>query len=138
MSKWSFEQAIAPWLAKQKEEAMQATWGHLAPRKNKKYQGQIVFAVGCFGDDENNPTPIFCEFEDLESSPWFFESLQDFLQELDVKAGCVYRFSGVFRNYGFKGEISLLLDSNATNGHAFENSGAAAIPPQVKNAAVSS
>lgn len=121
MSKWNFEQAIAPWLAKQKEEAMQATWGHLAPQKNKEYHGRMVFAVGCFGNDEHNPTPILCEFGDLESSPWFFEFLQEFLQELEVEVGCVYQFRGVFKNYAFKGEISLLLDPSAADEDVCEN-----------------
>lgn len=99
--------AFAPAEARYKAEIMADTWGHLAPKKNKAYHGHIVFAIGCFGSDHLNPTPLACEFDDLDSSPWFFDAMMDFLRDIETKEGCVYRFDGTFRNYEFKGQISL-------------------------------
>lgn len=88
------------------------TWGHLAPKKNKTYPGRIVYAVGCFGDDPLNPTAIVCEFDGLDSSPWFFEAMTDFIGAQEGEPGFVYEFTGTFRNYEFKGHIKPLLDAN--------------------------
>jgi hypothetical protein len=89
------------------------TWGHLAPKKGKTYPGRIVYAVGCFGDDPLNPLPIFCEFDGLDSSPWFYNALIDFISGQENEEGCIYEFKGTFRNYTFKGQIVKLMDVNA-------------------------
>lgn len=86
------------------------TWGHLAPEKNTAYRGVIRFAVGVFGNDELNPTPIQCEFKNLDTSPWFYDALTEFLYDLaknnpTVEAGGVYEWQGAFRNYEFKGTV---------------------------------
>jgi hypothetical protein len=47
--------AMQPAIDAQKERVMQATWGHLAPKKNQTYHGRIVYAVGCFSGDRVNP-----------------------------------------------------------------------------------
>ena len=93
--------AFAPATARYKEQVMYDTWGHLAPRKSKTYKGRIVYAVGCFGSDNLNPTAIVFDFPELDSSPWFFDRMAEFLadQESDLrKEGCVYVFTGSFRN----------------------------------------
>jgi hypothetical protein len=82
-----------------------ATWGHLAPRKNKSYRGHIVFGVGCFGSDGLNPTALECEFGELESSPWFYDAVTELMQPFTTEVGCVYRWEGAFRNYEFKGRL---------------------------------
>ncbi len=87
---------------------MQDTWGHLAPMKNKKYKGFIVFAVGCFGSDPLNPTTLQCEFGSLDSSPWFHDELMEFLRDLKTKEGGVYRWEGTFRNHEFVGKFRQL------------------------------
>lgn len=125
------EQAFAPAEAKYREDVKRATWGHLAPQKNKVYKGHIVFAVGCYGDDPLNPVVLACSFKDrqgqeLTDSPWFFDSLSDFVGEfvgLDnqnafgieqpeplhpCQAGGVYRWEGTFRNYLFRGDLRQL------------------------------
>jgi len=112
MSHQCIADAFAPAQAKYKAQIMSQTWGHLAPKKNKTYKGRIVFAVGCFGDDPLNPTALFCEFDGLDSSPWFFDALADFIAEQESEAGCVYEFKGTFRNYVFKGRIITLLNAN--------------------------
>lgn len=104
MSHQCLADAFAPSIAKYKAEQLKATWGHLAPKKNKAYRGFIVFAIGCFGDDALNPTALECEFNGLDSSPWFFDAMTDLLGSLETEAGCIYRWEGTFRNYEFDGE----------------------------------
>lgn len=93
-------------------EQIKETWGHLAPVKNRTYNGRVVYAVGCFGDDELNPTPIFAEFRGLDSSPWFYEALCEFIGDLDGnEVGYVYEWTGTLRNYEFDGVRRTLLNS---------------------------
>jgi len=96
--------------AKYKNEIMAYTWGHLAPKKNKKYKGRIVYAIGCFGTP--NPEIIFCEFNDLDSSPWFYDALHNFIYKQDYEAGCIYEFLGFFKNYNFVGTLNVILNTN--------------------------
>jgi hypothetical protein len=106
----SLGDAFAEYEAHYKEEVMRQTWGHLAPKRNKRYKGRVVFAVGCFSSDYLNPTPIVCEFKDLESSPWFYSALNEYLQSLKVEEGKVYEFTGKFCNYKFEGEVRTVFD----------------------------
>lgn len=108
MSAQTIADAFAPVTAQYRAEILKETWGHLAPRKNKAYPGHFVFAVGCFGSDDLNPTALTCEFNGLDDSPWFFDAIMDFMQSLEVDTGRVYRFDGSFRNYEFKGEVRQL------------------------------
>lgn len=108
MSAQTIADAFAPVEARYKSLVMQHTWGHLAPRKNKTYRGYVVFALGCYDSGELNPTPLTCEFAGLGDSPWFYDSLMDFLQSLGGKAGDVFRFDGTFRNYEFQGTVAKL------------------------------
>lgn len=108
MSNATFADAFAPADSRFKAAVMQQTWGHLAPRKHRTYRGHIVFAVGCFGSDDLNPTTLECDLGDLDNSPWFFNALIEFLQSLETEAGGVYRWEGTFRNYGFVGNVRRL------------------------------
>lgn len=108
MSAQTIAEAFAPAESRYKAAVMADTWEHLAPKKNKTYSGFIVFAVGCFGDDPLNPIALQCEFKGLGSSPWFFDTMSEFLSEQKTAEGCVYRFDGVFRNYEFVGKIRRL------------------------------
>src|SRR5215831_8690940 len=113
MSAQTIAEAFAPVMAEHKARVMADTWGHLAPKKNIAYRGEIVFAVGIFGSDELNPTALQCDFSstdgELDSSPWFFDAMADFLSSLKCAAGGVYRFTGTFRNYKFTGKITCVL-----------------------------
>lgn len=105
--------AFAPIDAAYRAEVLADTWGHLAPSKNRVYKGYILFAVGCFGNDPLNPTVLEYELNNrtlgsLDSSPWFFSALQDFLSDLETETGKVYRFDGTFRNYEFDGKVRQL------------------------------
>lgn len=108
MSHQCLSDAFAPWEAAYKVKVCKATWGHLAPEKKRTYRGRIVFAVGCFGSDELNPTVIECELDGLDSSPWFFDAMCSFLQGLETEAGGVYRWDGSFQNYEFTGSLQRL------------------------------
>lgn len=92
-----------------------ATWGHLAPKRGSRYKLRIVFAVGCLGSDDLNPTPICFESRKLSSSPWFYDFLRSWLSNRDDenrKSGCIYEFKGWFRDYRMTGIVSKLLDAN--------------------------
>jgi hypothetical protein len=104
MSAQTIADVFIPVDARYRAQVQYETWGHLAPRKNKKYKGYIIFAVGCFGTGHLNPTALECELE-LDSSPWFFNVMMDFLRSMDGETGCVYRWDGYFRNYEFVGSV---------------------------------
>lgn len=113
MSKATFEDVFASHEAKYAEDVRRATWGHLAPTKNKTYRGRVVWALGCFESGELNPTPLSCEFAGLDDSPWFYDHLIEFLASEQREVGCVYEFKGTFRNYQFTGEIRCVFDSGS-------------------------
>lgn len=73
------------------------TWGHLAPKQGRIYTGWVVFTAGCFDDI----TIIDFKLEDLSSSPWFFEDINNFVCDQVIKknieAGQVWRWDGTFR-----------------------------------------
>lgn len=112
MSAQTISDVFAPVEALYKAKVMEDTWGHLAPKKNKTYRGRIVYAIGCFGNGPLNPTPLVCEFKNLESSPWFFSVMNDFIGSQKSESGCVYEFKGAFRNYEFRGTITLIKNFN--------------------------
>ena len=108
MNSQTIQDAFAPYEAKYHAEVLDDAWGHLAPKRNKTYTGRIVYAVGCFGDDPLNPTMLVCDFDGLDSSPWFFDALNQFIQSMDNELGSVYEFKGTFRNYKLNGCTTLL------------------------------
>lgn len=124
MSAQTMYEAFAPAEAVYKAQVMADTWGHLAAKKNKTYQGVLVFAVGIFGSDDLNPTALHCEFrageDELNSSPWFFDAMADFIGSLKCVAGGVYRFDGTFRNYRFKGKVSTIMQPIEIQGRTQE------------------
>lgn len=95
---------------RKQKEVMQDTWGHLAPKPQRKYIGFFSFAVGCFGG--LSPVITSCLFKNLDDSPWFFSALQEFVSTLDMEAGLVYRFDGSFVDGVFDGVVSSILDTN--------------------------
>ena len=87
------EEAFGPAEAKYKARVLAATFGHLAPKPMRTYQGQILFAYGEYGDI----VPIKVSFDGLPDSPWFFEDMQDFICKRVKRQGQVYRFVGTYR-----------------------------------------
>lgn len=95
-----------------REIVYQATWGHLAPKKNTTYRGEILFAVGCYGNDHLNPTLLRVDIGGLDDSPWFFDVLNEMLTTLAIEdrieEGSVYRMKVTFRNYQFWGSANIV------------------------------
>lgn len=108
-------EAFIPAEEKHRDEVYAATWGHLAPHRNRTYQGRIVFAVGAY--DSLNPVVLACEFNGLPDSPWFYQAFMELVEQTrgDEEAGRVYEWTGTFRNYKFKGKQRLLLDVTASS-----------------------
>jgi hypothetical protein len=97
--------ALAPVELANKQAIQKATWGHLAPRRNKRYQGHIVFSISAFGD----MVVIDADFEDLPDSPWLFDAVHNFVfEDESLVHGAIYRFDGTFRNYAFRGRRSVM------------------------------
>lgn len=94
-------------------EVQQDTWGHLAPKQDKKYTGYFTFAAGCYGGIEL--LIMSCVFDGLDDSPWFFEALNVFIDTLDAEAGHVYKFTGTYCNGMFNGSVVSILDANKSN-----------------------
>lgn len=119
----SLPDAFAPAEMVYRERLLEATWGHLAPVKNRRYSGRIVFVTGIYGDEENNPTTLYCKLSnktlgDLPDSPWFYDFLQDwYFEQVDadlLTPGVVYEFKGSFFNYKFAGKIRALANYGGT------------------------
>lgn len=108
MSHQCIADAAQTWEDHYAGEVRKATFGHLAPAKNRVYRGHVVFAIGCYECGELNPTALACEFKGLDDSPWFYETLTEFMQTFEVEVGCVYRWDGDFKNYEFKGVLQKL------------------------------
>ena len=111
MSHQCIADAFTPVEARYKVAVMKHVWGHLAPAKNKSYCGFIIFANSAY----DGPVLIDSDFRGLEDSPWLWGAMMDFVH--DYLTGCivrdefgrVYRFSGVFKNYEFKGSVAQCL-----------------------------
>lgn len=101
----SFASACQSLEAARAAQVYRETWGHLAPKRNKTYTIKAVWALGCFGSDSLNPTVISCEMPGLDSSPWFYNALLDFLRTQSKEEGAVLRFEGTFKNYRFDGVV---------------------------------
>jgi len=112
-----------------REQVKGETWGHLAPKRNAKYHGRIVWAIGIYDSGELNPTPLHCELTsktagDLSDSPWFYDAIMEWLSKPNIdafhkherpyKCGCVYEFTGYFMNYEFVGNIREVFNSERT------------------------
>jgi|ERR1700728_294464 len=113
MSAQTIAEAFAPAEARYRAVIMEDTWGHLAPKKNKKYSGHIVWALGCFGSDHLNPTVLDFNLGALNGSPWLFDAMIDFLQDHSTDEGAIFRFDGYFRNYEFVGTIKRMVLAEA-------------------------
>lgn len=107
---------IAPFIDHDvRERVMQETWGHLAPKKNKTYKGRIVWACGVFDSGDLNPTAIYFNLKELNSSPWSYLAINEFMQNQPKqfrKEGCIYEWTGTFRNYVFEGKVKQIFNAN--------------------------
>lgn len=92
-----------------KNRVLRETWGHLAPKKNKKYRGHITFACTEYGRQHVLINASF----DVPDSPWFYDAMYTFISDQlwdsKLERGVVYYFEGVFCNYTFTGPITRVL-----------------------------
>lgn len=91
----SLADAFAEPEARYRAQVEADTFGHLAPKPRRAYNGFILFAFGCFGDHQI----IEAEFDDLDSSPWFFDDINDFVDRYITKQGkrgTIYNFKGTY------------------------------------------
>ena len=77
---------------RKRRDVLRETWGHLAPKPNRPYQGWMIFAHTAHGDC----LPIDYDFQRLDSSPWLFEAIMDFINEHTDEEG-IYRWEGIFK-----------------------------------------
>lgn len=109
MGNWA-EEAFRPYAEVQKQNVLADTWGRLAPEKNKSYKGEILFCKSEYSDV--GYALIASNFEGLNSSPWLYDFLNDFIYE-STKAdhwpdGKVYKIKGTFRNYRMYGKPQII------------------------------
>lgn len=95
---------IDAYASRKHQEAMQDTWGHLAPEENKEYTGWMLWAYSAYGDT----ILLESDFEGLNDSPWLFEVMMAFIGNNIPEVG-VFRWSGVTINSHFKGNIKKIV-----------------------------
>lgn len=85
----------------------EATWGHLAPEKNKTYRGTITIAFGNYHSGHINPI-ILEEVGMPENSPWWYEAVHEYISNLvrgnndkEWDSGYVLKLNITFRNFQF-------------------------------------
>lgn len=99
----TWAETFAPIQARDRENALRATWGHLAPEKNKSYQITILFMSSEYGG--NGATIIDMELKDgLEDSPWLYDAVNDYIWKHRPEKAGVYKIKGTFRNFRFYGK----------------------------------
>ncbi len=86
------------------------TWGHLAPKKGRRYPLRMIVAVGHF--DCLNPIVLRCDIaDDAGCGPWFYDSINEFISESvgsDENSGKLFEFNGHWRNYRFVGKFKVM------------------------------
>lgn len=99
----TWAETFAPIDAHNRETINRDTWGHLAPEKNTTYRGKLLFCKSEF--NSGSITLIGSKFETLDSSPWFYDSVHEFLYSFEeLEDGAVYELNATFRNYRWWGK----------------------------------
>ena len=103
MGNWA-EEVCAPVEAHNRNVVLGNTWGYLAPQKNTTYRGKLL--VSCSVYRSGTQEIIDMEWENLEDSPWLYDSVNDWLWGLrdKMERGSIYRIEATFRNYRFWGK----------------------------------
>lgn len=100
----SLESAFAPIEEAYVRHVQEATWGHLAPKKNKRCHGQLIFSRDAYHG--GRICILKCEFEGLDSSPWSYDFFHDYAQEKSESGDdIIYIFTGYFCNYELHGKL---------------------------------
>jgi hypothetical protein len=95
------EKAMAPVEMANKLATQAATFGHLAPEKDKTYPGYVLFGLTAWGDE----MLINGNFRGLDDSPWLYSAMQELVGKYARKSGAIYLFKGTFRNFVFEGTV---------------------------------
>jgi len=106
---------------RKRRDVLKETWGHLAPELGRKYTGWILVAHDCYG----GWTILDWEFENVPSSPWIAEDIDDFtfgwfdLMDVDddFPVG-VYRYEGwykKFKNGGYQFQAKPFVQQTIVN-----------------------
>jgi len=89
-----YNEAFAPIEQHNKAVVMINTWGHLAPKRQKKHKGFVLFTCTAYGQTYN----IDNEFETVEDSPFFFEDMENYIHnysnELPKNSYGIFKFEG--------------------------------------------
>jgi len=80
---------------RQAQEVREETWGHLRPKLNHKYYGYVVFAYSAWGE----LVLIDAEFTGLDSSPWLYDDLIEFVDSYEDLSTGVYRWDGWYKRF---------------------------------------
>jgi hypothetical protein len=62
---------------RKRQDVIQDTWGHLAPKKGRSYKGYMIWAYGGYGDI----VLLDAGFKGLSDSPWLFGEMQEYIGE---------------------------------------------------------
>ena len=83
--------------ARKRVEVLEETWGHLAPECGRAYSGFVVYALTAWSD----LVLIEAEFTGLDSSPWFFDDLNQFVADSlsATDAVGVWRWDGSYTRF---------------------------------------
>ena len=104
----SLSDIMAPVLARQRNEVLKDAWGHLAPEKDIRYKGKIYIFVSPF----NKGGGFDFEFEGLDSSPWLYDAIQEYLNDWNFPYNGLWEFDCTVRNYKITGRPKLLLKTS--------------------------
>lgn len=93
---------------RKKQQALQDTFGHLAPKKERSYKGYMIWAYGWYGDI----VLLGSGFKNLSNSPWLFAAMQEYIGE-NLDGEGIYKWEGHFEKldeecYCFGGKIKRL------------------------------
>lgn len=98
----TWAETFAPIEARDRERVLQNTWGHLAPKKNTTYRGEILF---CKSEYNSGSITLVSSKMGIDSSPWFYDSVHEFLYSFDgLEEGYVYKINATWRNYKWWGK----------------------------------
>ncbi len=86
-----------------RRQVMGETWGHLAPKRNKKYKVKFWFARSVYN---RQGTVIIKSESELPSSPWEYDAIHEMLGEFNLNDGSLYIWEGTFKNYKWTGELA--------------------------------
>jgi hypothetical protein len=109
----SWAETFAPINSHNRDVVYKATWGHLAPIKNKVYKCMVLFSVSAYHSGTRELIDTW--FDGLDDSPWLYDSLQEMINDFDINrelAG-VYQFDGQVKNYLWKGSLKLIYKLNS-------------------------